>query len=423
MSFWFGSKLKLMKKEFYHGWIVLAILFVIGVVISGMHYSFGVFLKFLQEDFGWGRASTSGVYSAYVVLSAVFAIFAGWALDRYSARAVFTTMGLFTALSLLLTSQVGSPWQLYLTYSLLLAIGNGGRYVVSMATANRWFTRRRGLVLGVVGSGFNVSMMVMGPFSAYLISGYGWRSSFLIIGLITFFIIIPCSQLLRRSPSEIASLPQGNGLEATDYESPLGQSCSRTEGLSLSQAMGTRNLWLLSLTMFLFSYCVYAVIIHLVPHATDLGIPTIQAASLLTFIGGGGIAGRLLLGRVSDNIGRKRAYMICPLLMAGAMLWLIESSDLWMLYLFAIVFGFAFGGFSSTGAAIFGDTFGLRHLGVIMGFAEIGWQLGAAIGSISAGYIFDISDSYVFAFIAGIITSLITAILILFLREPKSSTL
>ncbi len=421
-SFSISSDPKLKRDGFYYGWIVLILLLVIGIIGFGTRFSFGVFFKSMQEDFGWSRASTSGVFSAYMALSAVFVILAGWALDRYGPRVVLTVMGFFTGLGLLLTSQVSSPWHLFVTYSLLLAIGTGGLYTTTMATVSRWFIKRRGLALGIASSGMGIGMMVMPPFAAYLISGYGWKPSFLIIGLMALFIVIPCALLLRRAPGEMATPPKGERLEATSHSSPEQQYHNEPEGLSLPQAVKTRNFRLIFPIFLLSSFCLFVVMTHLVPHAIDLGITSMQAASLLSFIGGGNVLGRLLMGRVSDSIGRKRAYLICPLLMAGAMLWLIQSSDLWMFYLFAIVFGFSFGSSGPISSAFIAEAFGLRHVGVILGVTDVGWQVGAALGPVLAGYMFDISGSYVSAFIAGMIASLVAAILILFLKTPKPST-
>ena len=133
------------KERFYYGWIMLAALLVISIVSFGIYESFGVFFKPLQEDFGWSRALTSGVYSLFLLLSSVLAIFGGWALDRYGPRMVFIVMGVFTCLSLSLTSQINVSWHLFITYSLLLAIGAGPVWVTSMATVSRWFIKRRGL--------------------------------------------------------------------------------------------------------------------------------------------------------------------------------------------------------------------------------------------------------------------------------------
>ena len=161
---------------------------------------------------------------------------------------------------------------------------------------------------------------------------------------------------------------------------------------------------------------------HIVPHAIDLGITPIQAASVLSVIGGGNILGRLVMGRASDSIGRKQAMLICTSLMAGAMLWLIWSSSSWMLYLFAIVFGFSHGGLAPPINALIGDVFGTRHIGVINAVLDAPWGIGAAVGPALAGYIFDVSGSYILAFLFGMATALITAMLVLFLRVPTAKT-
>ncbi|MDP6180398.1 MAG: MFS transporter, partial [Desulfatiglandales bacterium] len=128
---------------------------------------------------------------------------------------------------------------------------------------------------------------------------------------------------------------------------------------------------------------------------------------------------RLIMGRVSDIIGSKRGMLITSLLMAAVMFWLVGSSKLWMIYLFTIVFGFAFGAAAPLNAALIGDCFGLRHLGLIMGMIEIGWEFGAAFGPAFAGYVFDIRESYFLAFMNGGIAALLAFSLTLFVRTPK----
>ena len=409
-SFSRGSNPGLRKGRFPRGeWVVIVALLIIGIVGLGMRFSFGVFFKSFQDDFGWSRAATSGVFSVYMVLCAAFAILGGWALDRYGARIVFALMGFFTGLSLLLTSQVTAPWHLFLTYSLLLALGTAPIYVTSMSTVSRRFAKRRGLALGIVSTGGAIGMIIMAPISAYFISGYGWHISYLFLSLIAFFTFIPCSLLLKRPPGEIAALPDVGE-----------QNYNEAGGFSLLQAAKTRSFWLLIFLLFLLSSCAFVVIAHVVRHAIDLGINPIEAASLVSFIGIGSVLGRLVMGRVSDSIGGKQALLISTLLMAGAMLWLTASSDLRMLYLFTIVFGFAFGATAPLNAALIGDSFGLRHVGLIMGVIDIGWEVGAAAGPALAGYAFDVGGSYAPAFLGGMIAALMAAVLTLFLRIPKA---
>jgi MFS family permease len=389
--------------------VIVIALFLIGIVGLGIaRFSFGVLFESLQDEFGWGRAATSGIFSTYMLLCPAFAILAGWALDKYGPRKVFTAAGFFTGLGLLLTSQVTASWHLFLTYSLLLAMGTGCIYVASMATVSKWFVERRGLALGIVSCGAGIGMMAMPPIIASLISRYGWHTSCGIMALVAFIVMIPSALLLKSPPAKAVTLSNAKGLENGARE------------LSLAQAAKSRNFWLPISILFLFSTCIFSINTHIVPHALDLGISSVQAALMLSGIGGGSILGRVAVGRVSDSIGGKKTFLICALLLMGAMLWLMKSSNLWMIYAFTVVFGFAFGGTAPANAVLIGENFGVAHIGLIMAVINVGWDTGAAFGPILAGYIFDISGSYVSAFRAGAIFAVLATILVLFLRTPRS---
>ena len=236
------------KGKLYYGWIVLLACFVIGVIGPGMQLSFGVFFKSLEADFALTRASTSGVFSAHLLLALVFSIVGGWALDRYGPRTVVTLMGIFTGLSLLLTSRADALWYLYISYSLLLAMGMGAIFPVLMSIASRWFIKRRGLAIGIVASGMHVGMIIVPPLSAYLISGHGWRTSYFILSLIGFSLIIPFALLLRRAPGEVAASPKGENPEDSNLNSAEERAHNEPGGFSLLQAAKTRNFWMLFFT-------------------------------------------------------------------------------------------------------------------------------------------------------------------------------
>ena len=139
---------------------------------------------------------------------------------------------------------------------------------------------------------------------------------------------------------------------------------------------------------------------------------------MLSFIGIGSLLGRLVMGGVSDRLGSKRGMLIASLLMGISMLWLFGSSNLWMLFLFTFVFGFAFGATAPLNAALIGDTFGLRHVGLIMGVIEMGWESGAATGPALAGYVFDITGGYSLAFLGAGLAALLAAALIIPIKKP-----
>ncbi len=407
-----------LKDRLFYGWVVVIVFFVIQAILLGISSSFGVFFKSIEGEFDLSRATTSAIFSAYWLLLCVFSILGGWALDRYGPRIVLFFMGLFTGLSLLLTSQANAAWQLLISYSLLLAMGSGATYVVTMSTVSRWFDEKRGLAVGIAGSGEGLGLAVIAPFAAYLIYNFDWRTAYIVIGIIAWLIIIPLSRLLKKDPQEIGVLPDGIISDSRAMEDE--KNSIQPSGLSVLQAFRTRSFWLVTLIWLLFGFCMLLVITHIVPHTTDIGFSAGEAVAVLSLISGAIAAGMVLLGIVVDRVGRRKTAIVCTLFQAGAMVWLIWAQDLWMLYLFAIVYGLANGGLHSSIAALFGDTFGLGKLGSILGVLDVGWAVGAAIGPVLGGLIFDINSSYSVAFVMGAATMVIIAPLVVLIRRETN---
>ena len=386
--------------------------FLIAVVGLGTRYSFGVFFKSIETEFALTRGATSGVFSIYMLLCCVFAVLGGWALDRYGPKVVVFLMGSFTGLSLLLTSQANSAWQLLVSYGLLLSLGTGAIYAVVNSTASRWFDKKRGFVLGITTSGGGFGAIVMAPFATYLISNFGWRTAFIVMGLIAWLVISSMCLILKKDPGDMGLLPDGVKSEAAQPGPQKKEGKAQLTGPSLLQASRTSNFWFLGLVWLLLSLDVHLVFVHVVPYAVDMGNSLMDAAIILALIGGTTIPGRLLVGRASDTIGRKAPAIACALLQVGALLWLMWAQELWMLYVFAIAFGFLWGGFGVLTTALIGDVFGMRSIGAIMGMMSAGWALGAASGPAIGGYIFDVSGTYFMAFAAGAVAILIAALLV-----------
>jgi len=378
----------------------------------GIRLTFGVFFKSIESQFSLTRAITSAIFSTTMLIGAAVAVLAGWASDRYGPRIVVLFMGLFAGLSLLLTSQTGAAWQLFITYSLLLSIGTGATYVVAMSVVSKWFTEKRGLALGIAGSGSGVGAIVFAPLATYLISFFDWRTAYIIIGIIAWFIVVPLSRLLRRAPGEI----KANSIEAEQKRPESKEDSTQPASLSVMQAFRTRNFWFLMFIWLFHGFVTFLVSTHIVPHVTDMGISEVRAAIVLSLQGGVSIIGGILMGFTTDRIGSKMSVGICALLRTVAMVWLIFSQDLWMFYLFSLVYGFATGGIAIGTAALIGDAFGLQKIGAIMGMLTIGFAAGSAIGPALGGLAFDVTDSYFSAFLSGAIAMLLVAVLTFSIR-------
>ena len=352
-----------------------------------------------------------------MVFGCTIAFLGGWTLDRYGPRVVTFVMGLFAGLSLLLTSQVNASWQLFITFSLLLALGTSAAYPTMMATTARWFDKKRGLAVGIAGIGVGLGPVVIAPFATYLIANFDWRMAYIVVGLIAGVVVTSLSMLLKRDPGEIGVLLDGVKSDSSEGIVQDKESSARPAGFSLLEAFRTRSFWFLGIVWLSTAFCFYLISTHIVPHATDIGISAADAALVLALTGGISIPGRLIMGALSDRIGRKASAITCALLQAGAMAWLTCSQELWMFYLFALVFGFGFGGIDSIVTSLIGDIFGVHSIGAIMGMLAIAWGIGAATGPFIGGLIFDITKSYFIAFLIGVSAILVTTLSIALTRR------
>ena len=403
------------RTPFFYGWVVVIVFLISGIAIYGVRFSYGVFFKSIENEFNLTRAATSSIFSVSMLFTGIFAFLMGWALDRYGPRVVLLLMGLFTGLGLLTTGLTNSLWQLYITYGLLLAVGIGPVFVVSMSTVSRWFDKKRGLAAGIASTGVGLGPLIMAPSATYLLINFSWRIAFIIIGLIAWLVVIPISRLLKKSPYEIGALPDGVKVAPKDIKNNYPQST----GLSLREALGVRSFWIITFIYLFYSCNLSFIITHLVPHVTDVGFSAMEAATVLSLVGGAAIAGRVLMGIASDRIGKKFVAILCALLQSAAVLWLIWAKDFWMLQAFAIVFGFAYGGMSPSIATLISDTFGVGRIGTILGALEVGFGIGSAIGPALGGYIFDVNGSYTMAFLSWAVAMLITALITVLVRRER----
>jgi len=398
------------KPGFVYGYIVVFAAFIVMVLAWGTFYSFGVFFKPLVNEFGWTRAMTSGAFTLTFLIYGFLGIFAGRLSDRFGSRTVVTACGLFFGLGYLLLSQIGAIWQLYLCYGVIVAVGMSGCWAPLVSTVARWFVKRRGLMTGFVASGIGFGTVIIPPVAIRLISSYGWRNSYIIMGITALVVIVFAAQFLKRDPGQIGLLPYGE--DGIKQESPA----SETKALSLGEATRTRQFWMICAIYFCYGFFLQSIMVHIAPHATELGISPIRAANILAIIGGLGIVGRIAWGSASDRIGIKLSLALSFVLASVVMLWLQLAGELWMLYLFAFIFGFAYGGLSAMQSLVIAELFGLSSIGIIVGGITFIFAIGGAAGPLLAGRIFDITGSYYIAFLVCAILSVVGLVLTLFVR-------
>jgi len=400
------------KPGFFYGYVIVLIGFFNVLLTYGAFYTFGVFFKPLSADFGWTRTTTSGAYSLAMFLSGLLAIVMGRLNDRFGPRVVVTLCGFLLGLGYLLMSQVSTIWQLYLFYGVVIGVGMGGTFVPLLSTVARWFVKRRGIMTGFVVAGIGIGTMIIPPVANWLIESWDWSTAYIVIGAFVFVFIILAAQFLKFDPGQMGLLPDG--------ESGEGILDLHGREFSLREAMGNWQLWVLFAILFCFGYCLNTIMAHIANHITDLRFSATVAAGILAVIGGSSIAGRLVTGIITDRLGSKPPLIINLILMSCALFWLVLAGELWMFYLFAAIFGFAYGGLAAMESPIVADLFGLSSHGVIMGVAAFGFTTGGAIGPVVAGRIFDVFNSYQIAFLICAVVAVSGIVLAWRLKPPVS---
>ena len=401
------------KVQLYYGYVIVAIAFIIHLVSFSISDSYGVLINPWLDDFGWSRAIISGAYSLSFVLMGTLAIIIGIVTDKYGPRLALSICAVCLGVGFFMISQMQLPWQLYLFYGVVFGIGMSGIWAPLLSVISRWFTERRGLITGIVISGGGLGAFIGPPTITKLMETYGWRNSSMILGGVALLVILVAAQFLKRDPAQVRQLPFGkNNVQEKDLE-------STAHSFSLREAIRTSQFWIIFSILFCLSFYTFSTMVHIMPHAIQLGIPAFSAAYILGSISGASIIGNFVMGTVCDKIGPRKIFIISFVMMSAALFWLAQAGETWMFYVFSVVFGFNHGGNAPAQAPILARIFGLKAHGSIFGMAQFGFTLGGALGPLITGYIFDLTGRYQPAFILCGAMGIIGLILAVILRPTK----
>lgn len=411
------------RRGIFYGWWVVVGTMALMFLSYGIRYSFGVFLVPLTNEFGWTRTMTAGVFSLYMVVYGVGSLLLGSLADRYGPRVICSVGAVFLGGGLLVATFTTDLWQLYLSYGLLTALGAGAMYVPPGATLTNWFVRRRGLALGLGQIGVGMGTFVMNPVSAALVTSSGWRMAFTLTGAATVVVgVVIAAALMRRRPEDMGLLPDGDPPQEI---AGLGQDVLKAAGhnaerdLGLVQAMRTYQFWVFLAGYLLAVTGIQAIYVHLVAYATDVGISPMVAASVVGFIGLISVAGRIGIGWLGDRIGRRQALVLILVMLAATMWWLMAVRDVGMLWAWAAVYAFFYGGIGPTTSGFLADRFGRTFMGSILGASTVAAGVGGAIGPVYAGWLYDSTGSYLGAYTGFAVFFLLAAVFMFFVRPVR----
>lgn len=404
-------------RAIFYGWVVALSAFVVLFITYGVQYSFGVFVPRMLRDLNWPHTTLGGAFSLYSMVYAAFSFVSGRLTDTLGPRRVVGTGAVMLGAGIMLTSQISSPWQLYLSYGLVAAIGMSTAYIPCNMTVVRWFDRKRGLALGFASSGSSFGLIVVPLIASVLIAQTDWRTAFLWLGMAVLALAASSALFMVRSPELMGLVPDG-----TDNPVHRATEAAVSADWSFGEARRTWPFWhfLLALTVTLIT--VPVPFVHIVAFATDLGLSGQQGAWAVSIIGLFAFIGGMTLGPLSDRIGRKNAFTVGLMAQVAAYLLFLTAESSNGLYLGAGAFGFFYGSVASLFPALVGDLFGRAHAGAIAGFLFGCAGILGAWGPAVAGYLRDIGEDYRTAFLWATLSAMASLILFFTISRPLPRT-
>jgi predicted MFS family arabinose efflux permease len=406
------------RRDIHYGWVVVAVTFLTMLVTAGAVGAPGVLILPLQKEFGWDTATISSALAIRLVLFGLMGPFAAALMNRYGPRRVVLTALSLIAGGLVASLWMSQVWHLIMLWGVVVGIGTGLTALVLGATvATRWFSHRRGLVVGLLTASSATGQLVVLPVLAALTEQFGWRASLLLICGLLLAAGLGVLALMRDRPEDLGLLPYGE-------TRPLAAASTPTAGGAvavLRDAGRTRVFWVLFATFFICGASTNGLIqTHFIPLCADYGIGPVQGASVLAAMGIFDFVGTVASGWLSDRYDN-RWLLFWYYGLRGLSLMFLPFSDFSFvgLSLFAAFYGLDWIATVPPTVRLTASRFGRERANLVFGWVFAGHQLGAATVAYGAGLSRTALSSYLPAFFAAGALCLIAAGLILTLADPE----
>ncbi len=400
-------------------WLILGGAFAAFTISAGVMHAYAVYLVAFIEEFGWSRAETSIAYSVSQLVAGASSPLVGMLVDRLGPRRLLLLGGGLMVLALVASAYVTALWQIVALYGVVMTVGaNCLGLVAFVPLLSRHFVQRRGMAIAIVQSANGFARAVSAPVVQMLISGIGWRPTYIVQAVFMAVLVFPLAALFRRvDPPLPAPTPIPLPAAAATPPAPARR------GWTLGEAIRTPHFWLLFVVYMCTGLGSFFVSLHQLAFAIDIGFDKLYAAYVLGMGALLGVVGTILTGTLSDYLGREvsaiLAYGFSILGVAFALL-ITDADQHLLLWLHACLFGLTWGARGPAITAKTADLFPGPQLGAILGVITIGSGLGAALGSSGAGWIFDLSGSYRLAFLLSIASYLAGCVAFWALRRPPA---
>jgi sugar phosphate permease len=403
---------KRLASRFHYGWLIAALTFLTMLTASGMRSTPGVLIVPLQDEFGWDRGTISLAVSINLVLFGLSGPFAAALMQRIGLRRVMVGALLLVGLAAALTTIMTAPWQLYLLWGVLVGLATGClTSVMAAIVTNRWFVKRRGLILGILTATNATGQLIFLPLLASLVVSDGWRAAALVTTAAALIVAPLVGLFMRNSPRDVGLRPYGAAPEDVEVEAATGNPITAAFS-GLFKGLRSKDFWLLAGSFFICGASTNGLIgTHLIPAAMDDGIPEVTAASMLALIGVFDLIGTTCSGWLSDRVDNR--WLLCWYYgLRGLSLLLLPfalGTSFLTLGVFIVFYGLDWVATVPPTTRLTADIFGKANVGIVFGWIFAAHQLGAATAAFAAGEMRTLLGSYQQTFIAAGLLCLIAA--------------
>lgn len=389
-------------RRWHYAWTIAVVTFVTLLITAGVRATPGLLMVPLETEFGWSRTAISGAVAINLALFGLIGPFAASAMDRWGVRRLVAIALALLAVSVALTTQMRSQWQMTLLWGVFVGAGTGvTSMVLAAVVATRWFDARRGMVLGALSAANATGQLVFLPMLARVVEQYGWRSAAMIVAagaLVVFAVVLT---FMRDRPESIGLRPYGQLADAS--ATPARPALNPFAALRM--AVQSRAFWILGGTFFVCGASTNGLIgTHLIAACHDVGIGQIRSAQLLAMMGIFDILGTTASGWLTDRYSSRHLLFGYYTLRGISLLFLpytLVNGDS-ALGIFAVFYGLDWIATVPPTVRLTGEAFGRENTGVVYGWIGACHQLGAATAALTAGAIRTGTGTYDLAFwIAG----------------------
>ncbi len=411
----------LTRRGIHYAWVIAAVTFLAMLTTSAALGLPGVMLQPLSKEFGWSTDQLSSVFAVRFVLFGLLGPFAAVFIARYGLRRVMMAAAGFIATAMVLATQITQLWQLFVLWGLVLGCGTGlTALVLGAMVASRWFTARRGLVVGLLAASTATGQLIFLPIAAWLVEHVGWRYAVIPVFIACIAVAVLVFMFMQDSPKVIGLRPYGepDGPEPAAPSGPAIPLNFMGPFKVLGEAIHNRTFWILAGTFFICGLSTNGLVqTHFISLCGDNGLSAVPAASVLSMMGAFDLVGTTLSGYLSDRFDNRKLLFWYYGLRGLSLFWLPYSTfTLYGLSMFALFYGLDWIATVPPTVKLAAQAFGKERAGLIFGWVFAAHQLGAAVAAYGAGLTRTLLLTYDPALFAAGAACIVAAVAVLAIR-------